>query len=297
MWTRTLSPLKPCALLALAASLIMSTEALPVEERAAAAKKPWVPAIGTTWQIVLNAPLKIDPKKPVVTPDVAVYDIDLFDNTAETIAALHKLNKKVICYFSAGTYEEWRPDAKKFAKADFGKPMDDWPGERWLQIKNTNVRNIMAQRIKLAAEKGCDAIDPDNVDGYSNNNGIGLTKADTIDFVKFLSSEARKYGLSIALKNAGEIIPQVIKFVDFQVNEQCVKYNEASTFAAFIKAGKAVFHIEYPDGAPGSVSSKARSSIYAAPGTEKFSTLIKTMDLDGWVQMRDGKQYTTKTGY
>lgn len=131
----------------------------------------------------------------------------------------------------------------------------------------------------------------------SNNNGIGLTKADTIDFVKFLSSEARKYGLSIALKNAGEIIPQVIKFVDFQVNEQCVKYNEASTFAAFIKAGKAVFHIEYPDGAPGSVSSKARSSIYAAPGTEKFSTLIKTMDLDGWVQMRDGKQYTTKTGY
>ncbi|KAM0270667.1 hypothetical protein ACHAQH_009336 [Verticillium albo-atrum] len=275
----------------------MSSQALPLDERAAAvAKKPWVPAIGASWQIVLNAPLKIDPKKPVVTPDVEVYNIDLFDNTAQTIASLHKLNKKVICYFSAGTYEEWRPDAKKFVKADFGKAMDDWPGERWLNLKSKNVRNIMAARIKLAAEKGCDAVDPDNVDGYSNNNGIGLKKADTIDFVKFLSREARKYGLGIGLKNAGEIIPDVINSVDFQTNEQCVKYNEGETFQAFIKAGKAVFHIEYPDGAPGSVSSKARSTIYAAPGTEGFSTLIKTMDLDGWVQMRDGKQYTTKTG-
>ncbi|KAM0326321.1 hypothetical protein ACHAQA_006921 [Verticillium albo-atrum] len=274
----------------------MSTDALAISERATAAK-PWVPAVGTSWQIVLNAPLQIDPKKPSVTPDVEVFNIDLFDNSAQTIASLHKLKKKVICYFSAGTYEEWRPDAKKFVKADFGKAMEDWPGERWLNLKSKNVRDIMAKRIKLAAEKGCDGIDPDNVDGYSNNNGIGLKKADSIDFVKFLSREARKYGLSIGLKNAGEIIPDVINVVDFQVNEQCVKYNEGQTFEAFIKAGKAVFHIEYPDGAPGGVSSKARASIYAAKGTEKFSTLLKSMDLDGWVQMRDGRQFTTKTSY
>lgn len=114
--------------------------------------------------------------------------------------------------------------------------------------------------------------------------------------MNFLSAEARKYNLSIGLKNAGEIIPQVIDIVDFQVNEESAKYKEGETFEAFIKAGKAVFHIEYPSGAPGSVSAKAMASIFGTKGTEKFSTVLKTMSLDGWVQFRDGQQFTTKTG-
>ncbi|KAH8656825.1 endo alpha-1,4 polygalactosaminidase precursor [Ilyonectria robusta] len=272
----------------------MSAQDLPINEQTDP-QRPWVPAVGTSWQIVLNSSLDIDPRHPSVTPDVEVFNIDLFDNSAQTIAALHSLNKKVICYFSAGTFEEWRPDASEFAKSDLGKAMDDWPGEKWLDLRSENVRSIMARRIKLAAEKGCDGIDPDNVDGYSNNNGVGLKKADSIDFIKFLSREARKYGLSIGLKNAGEIIPDVIDVVDFQVNEECVKYNEGETFGAFINAGKAVFHIEYPRGAPGSVSAKSRGKISGAKGTEGFSTLLKTMDLDGWVQFCDGQQFTTKT--
>jgi endo-alpha-1,4-polygalactosaminidase (GH114 family) len=128
-----------------------------------------------------------------------------------------------------------------------------------------------------------------------NKNGLGLSKADSIDFMKFLAYEARKYGLGIGLKNSGEIIPSVLDIVDFQVNEECVKYNEGRTFEAFIKAGKAVFHIEYPKGAPGSVSAKTRDSISTAKGTEQFSTVLKTDDLDGWVQFCSGQQYTTQT--
>jgi hypothetical protein len=129
-------------------------------------QRHWIPAVGTSWQIVLNAPLQIDARHPAVTPDVDVFDIDLFDNPIETVQALHSLNKRVICYFSAGTYEEWRIDAKEFPKSDLGKPLEDWPGERWVNLKSSRVRDIMARRIRLAAEKGFDAIDPDNVDGY-----------------------------------------------------------------------------------------------------------------------------------
>jgi endo-alpha-1,4-polygalactosaminidase (GH114 family) len=128
-----------------------------------------------------------------------------------------------------------------------------------------------------------------------NKNGLGLTKADSIDYIKFLAREAHKYGLGIGLKNSGEIISNVLDVVDFQVNEECVKYKEGRTFEAFIKAGKAVLHIEYPKGAPGSVSAKTRDSISAAKGTEQFSTVLKTDDLDGWVQFCDGQQYTTRT--
>jgi hypothetical protein len=124
---------------------------------------PWVPKVNDTWQIILSHPPLVS---DTVTPDASIFDIDLFDTPTSTIAQLHKLGKKVICYFSAGSYENWRPDAKSFKDGDMGKNVDDWPGERWLNLSSQNVRDIMKERIKVAKEKGCDGVDPDNVDGY-----------------------------------------------------------------------------------------------------------------------------------
>jgi hypothetical protein len=126
----------------------------------------WQPRVESTWQIVLLQPIKIDSISPSITPDVDVYDIDLFDNPKSTIDALHKLGKKVICYFSAGSYESNRPDSGSFKPSDKGKELDGWPGEFWLQLNSGNVRDIMGKRLELAASKGCDGVDPDNVDGF-----------------------------------------------------------------------------------------------------------------------------------
>lgn len=100
------------------------------------------------------------------TPDVSIFDIDLFDTPKETIQQLHALGKKVICYFSAGSYENWRPDASEFKPEDLGHNLDGWPGEKWLKLSSDNVRRIMKERMKMAVEKGCDGVDPDNVDAY-----------------------------------------------------------------------------------------------------------------------------------
>jgi hypothetical protein len=124
---------------------------------------PWTPKVNDTWQIILSHPPVVSES---VTPDVSIFDIDLFDTPTETIAQLHKLGKKVICYFSAGSYENWRRDATDFAPSDWGNNLDDWPGEKWLKLKSQNVRAIMKKRIEMAKDKGCDGIDPDNVDGY-----------------------------------------------------------------------------------------------------------------------------------
>jgi hypothetical protein len=131
----------------------------------------WQPAVNTSWQIVLLHPIKIDKNAPSIVPDVDVYDFDLYDNTkngtdSSTIDALHKLGKKVICYFSAGSYEPNRIDSGKFAKSDLGSDVKGWPGEKWLDLRSTNVANIMKARIQAAAKMGCDAIDPDNMDAY-----------------------------------------------------------------------------------------------------------------------------------
>jgi len=124
----------------------------------------WQPKVGTSWQIVLSKAIKVNNGQ--VTPNVDVYDVDLFDTDAATISALKKAGKKVVCYFSAGSYEDWRPDAKSWNQADLGKGLDGWAGERWANVGAASVRNVMKSRIKMASQKGCDAIDPDNVDGY-----------------------------------------------------------------------------------------------------------------------------------
>lgn len=124
---------------------------------------PWTPKVNDTWQIILSHPPAVF---DTVTPDVSVFDVDLFDTPTATIVKLHSLGKKVLCYFSAGSYENWRPDAGDFGATDLGKNLDDWPGEKWVKLGSQNVRGIMKKRIEMAKEKGCDGVDPDNVDGY-----------------------------------------------------------------------------------------------------------------------------------
>jgi Glycoside-hydrolase family GH114 len=121
-------------------------------------------SVGQKWQIILSNPPIVTSNTKVVPQDALVWDIDTVDADAGDISVLHAQGKIVICYFSAGTYEYWRPDADQFKPADKGASLaPQWPDENWLNIKSANVRTIMTARIKLAASKGCDAVDPDNV--------------------------------------------------------------------------------------------------------------------------------------
>lgn len=103
----------------------------------------------------------------------------------------------------------------------------------------------------------------------------------------------------MGLKNAGDIIPEVLNIVDFSVNEQCVQYAECKTFKPFIDAGKPVFHIEYPDGAGSALGTNTVRHYCGkdgdAEGREGFSTVLKKMDLDGWVEFCNQKVEVTAT--
>jgi hypothetical protein len=237
----------------------------------------WRPAAGASWQIVLYYPLND------TSTDAQIYDIDLFNNNASTIAALHAQNRRVICYFSAGSYEDFRPDSSQFTAADKGKELDGWPGEYWLNTKSSNVRKIMTARLALAASKGCDGVDPDNVDAYDNSNGLGLTTADAVDYLTFLAIGAHGFNMSVGLKNGGTIVNATLDMMQWEVNEQCVQYSECDLFQPFITANKPVFHIEYPKGAP-SVSSTQKSTICNDKSASGFSTVLKDLNLDNWIE-------------
>lgn len=228
----------------------------------------WRPAPGTSWQWQLTGTID-------TSLDVAMYDIDLFETPGAVITDLHAAGRIVICYFSAGSFEEWRPDATSFPADVLGNELDGWPGERWLDVRSDIVRNIMIARLEVAVDRDCDGVEPDNVDGYQNDPGFPLTAADQLDFNRFLAREAHARGLSIGLKNDLDQIAELVADFDWALNEECFQYAECDRLRPFIDAGKAVFSVEYGDAAlAGTVCSQANAL--------DFDTLIKRLELDAW---------------
>ena len=108
-----------------------------------------------------------------------------------------------------------------------------------------DVRRIMAARLDLAATRGCDGVEPDNVDGYSNKNGLGLTPDDQLDYNRYIADQAHQRGLAVALKNDLDQVAALEPSFDFAVNEQCNQYKECAKLKPFTTAGKAIFNAEY----------------------------------------------------
>ncbi len=226
-----------------------------------------LPSCGPASAVVTSAPvtLPVDASLPqdIVTPpngtwqiqyagridtslDVDIYNLDLFDTDPATIKDLHARGIFVMCYFSAGSFEGWRPDSDDFPAEVLGREVEGWPGEKWLDIRNIDLlRQILSARLDLAAQKGCDGVDPDNINGFANEIGFSLTFEDQLQYNIWLAESAHARGLSIGLKNDSEQIPDLLPYFDWQLQEQCFQYNECDLLLPFIEAGKPVFNIEY----------------------------------------------------
>jgi len=244
---------------------IAATSAAPSPSATPATSGIWQPQPGLSWQIQYSGKL--------VAGKAKVVDVDGHETSAATVARLKKAGKRVICYFNAGGWEDWRPDKGAFPKAVIGRKLDGWPGERWLDIRQVDVlRPIMTARIDECAAKGFDAVDPDNMDGWQARSGFPLTQADTVAYLAALSEVAHARGLAIGLKNGIEVLGEAAPLVEFAVNEECLTYHECSAYAPLLRSGKAVFHVEYH----GSLKS------ICAHVPKGFSTVRKHLGLSAW---------------
>ena len=178
--------------------------------------------------------------------DVKMYNVDLFDTQTETISALKERRIFVMCYFSAGSHEDWRPDSSDFPPDTLGNLMEGWAGETWLDIRQiSDLRPVIEKRMDMALAKGCDGLDPDNVNGFENNTGFPLTYDDQLAFNIFLSNAAHERGMAIGLKNDLSQVGDLVSYFDWMLNEECFSYSECDQLLPFIEAGKPVFVIEY----------------------------------------------------
>ncbi len=205
------------------------------------ATQRWIPTPGMTWQWQLTDALDL-------TVPVHVYDLDLFETSAETVQTIKQQDQHVICYVNVGAWEEWRPDANAFPSSIIGKDYAGWAGEKWLDIRQINLlAPIMEQRFDQCRDKGFDGIEPDNLDNYENDTGFNINRADQLAYLNWLADAAHARGLSIGLKNVPEFVPDVLSKYDWALTESCFKQGWCDQLTPFIEANKAVFAAEYTD--------------------------------------------------
>jgi hypothetical protein len=198
----------------------------------------WKPPRHLTWYWQLQG--TVNNAEPV-----AAYDIDGFENSAAEVTTLHGQGKRVICYIDVGTAEEWRPDYSEFPKSVLGRS-NGWPGERWLDIRQLGMLEpIMAARFQMCREKGFDAVEPDNIEGYANKTGFPLTAAEQLTYNEWVADEVHSLGMAVLQKNDSEQTPELLPYFDGALSEQCNQYKECASFEPYLAAGEPVLNAEY----------------------------------------------------
>jgi hypothetical protein len=229
-----------------------------------AAGSEWRPAPRTTWQWQLSGDID-------TSVDAEVFDIDLFDTAQETIELLHAQGRRIVCHFSAGSYDVRRPDAGNIPRRVRGASLDPpYASERWLDIRSKVVRTIMEARLDVARAKGCDGVEPDNMDGYEHDTRFKLTARHQRAYNRFIASAAHERDLAVALKNNAKQAAALEPHFDFAVVEQCFEFDECAKYEPFVDRGKAVLQVEY-DGEP--------AEICPAAARLGFSAILKQSDV------------------
>ncbi|KAK2059831.1 endo alpha-1,4 polygalactosaminidase precursor [Colletotrichum caudatum] len=267
----------------------------------------WKP--GVTFQIVLHHPIKAESVADVVPAEAAVWDIDLqhavdHDNIIPTLKSAGKI---VICYFNGGAVQDWDQDLDAFPADVIGSPLNPpYTDERYLDIRDTRVVDLMKRRLERAADIGCDGVDPDNIDAWAENGddptGFGLAPSDYAAYIISLAAHAQTLTttssrpLLLGQKNAPAIASDLSSVVDFAVLETCLGTRTSDEvepfceeFRPYVEAGKPVFQIEYPTSVRDDAEIDKEDYNYFCVnknGNEGFSEVLKhaSEQVDGWGQ-------------
>ncbi|MFI1356252.1 endo alpha-1,4 polygalactosaminidase [Streptomyces sp. NPDC020898] len=170
------------------------------------------------------------------------------DRTAAPAPGLYN-----ICYVNAfqaqpGDERSWPADLL-LRDANGEAVVDgDWD-EALLDIGTAAKRKRIAARVNEwidgCADKGFDAVEPDNYDSYTRSDGL-LTADDATAFITLLSRHAHARGLAIGQKNTVELAGLRKRAgLDFAVAEECGEYDECGEYAEAFDDRVVV--IEYTD--------------------------------------------------
>jgi hypothetical protein len=217
-----------------------------------------------------------------------IWDTDLFQDSnrpnagiptgpSPVVRAIHAAGHYSICYVEVGAYQQGFPDNSHFARADYGgvgdraSQMQGYANEYWFDLTGfrnyvpgrrgtlsgaaTNIAQALDKRFGWCRKEGQDAVEPDDLDGYTNKSTggqtpWGMTRADAAGFERWLAYDVHSHGLAVFQKNDGANAPANARTFDGMIIEECNYYNDPCTGAggdatAYLARHKPVLNAEY----------------------------------------------------
>lgn len=218
----------------------------------------WIPSTAPTeWQWELDHPLDVTDATDLGLDDTAsngdtppatdptVYDIDAFDNPASTVAALHTLGDRVVCYIEVGTAGNYYTAAEEEqsqtyyaqlqADGDLGAAQQGWP-EYYLNVNAPSTLQIIESMISDCAAKGFDAVETDNDETWQYDTGFSLTEADVEAYLTQVANYIHSLGMAWFIKNPDDVgnpsfSDAMYPLADAAITEQCNQYDTCSIWA------------------------------------------------------------------
>ena len=212
-------------------------------------------------------------------PGFGTVNVPKGDN-AGAIDRLKAKGKVVICYLDTGAWESYRPDAALFPAAVIGNS-SGWSGEKWLDIRVASwpqYKALIEARLDLASGPGV------TVSSLTRTiRGEQARVCDHFGRPEGLVPRGGPDGTRPRPERGAEERDRDHgrghdRRVDGNLNEECNMYSECDVLSGFIKAGKAVFQVEYTD------EGMTYDKTCPPNNTRNFDGLLKTLDLDTWRQ-------------
>jgi hypothetical protein len=121
-----------------------------------------------------------------------------------------------------------------------------------------------------------------------NPTGFPLKASHQLAYNRWLAAEAHKRGLSIGLKNDLPHVQALLPHYDWALVESCFTYSECGLIRPFVRAGKAVWVIEYKGGSAEQVN-LWRDRFCPEASELRVQLLFKSRNLDGRLPARCGR--------
>lgn len=224
----------------------------------------WQPPPDARFQVQLTGSLDTD-----VEADVFVIDLDYAQRDFDTLAAA---GRRTVCHFSAGSVESFRSDAEQLPERVRGNELDDYPDERWLDVRSDLVRDVMLARLDRAESRGCSAVVPTNLDVHAEDSGFALSEAEALAYARFLVAEAHQRGLSVTLSTEQFVSPLVDE-LESALAFSCLEPGGCAPFRPFLDAGKALWVVEEGD-------AQAAPDICADAASRGLNVIVKDSEFE-----------------
>jgi len=204
------------------------------------AENPYVPQENARWLAQLDGAVG-------VTRDAEFFYLDADQQAAADLQTLHSEGRHYICYLSAGSVESFRSDAKDFPEAAVGNQLPGFSNERWLDVRDSTVRELMARRVDALAARGCDGVSPSSLAVHVADTGFDLTLADALSYARWLAARIHAAGMSAGLSGPSDMTGELWPVFDFGLAIDCAASTRCGEYAVFGQAKKTVLHIELGD--------------------------------------------------